>query len=102
MLNQKTLRKQKTKNTILRDSCLDPPKSEESENQKNLGKTNQKKNNSQRLLAGPPFPKDFPRIVFFFVFFWFSQGFSVFLYFGGSSQESPRNVFLLFCFPKVF
>ena len=38
---------------------------------------NQKKNNSQRLLAGPPFPQDFPRI-FLFGFFWF------------------------FCFPKVF
>ena len=45
--------------------------------------------NSERLLPGPSFPQDFPRIVFF-LFFWFSQGFLVFLFFlilGGPAKS---------------
>ena len=61
--------------------------------------------NSERLLPGPSFPQDFPRIVFFFVFLVFPRFscFFVFSDFGGSSQESLRIVFFFFFgFPIVF
>ena len=89
--------KQKTKKTFQGDSWLDPPKSEKPKHQKNLGKT--KKTNSQRLLAGPPFPQDFPR---FFLLFWFSQGFFGFLILlilGGPSKSLSE---LFLCFLKGF
>ena len=75
MLNQKTLREHKNAKTILRDSCLDPPKSEESENQKNLGKTKKQKNNSGEVLRKKGSSQESLRIVFFgfpsfFLFFW--------------------------------
>ena len=51
---------QNKKKNILRDSCLDPPKSEK------MGKPKKtRKHNSQTLLSQPSFPQDFPRIVFF-------------------------------------
>ena len=107
MLNQKTLRKQKTKKNILRDSCLDPPKSEESENQKNLGKTKKQKKQFWGSLeekgVQPRVSENWFFWCFFLLvsprFFWF-LGFSDF---GGSSQESPRIVFFVFLvFPSFF
>ena len=83
MLNQKTLRKQKIKN-ILRDSCLDPPKSEESENQKNLGKTKKNLKNQKNQFWGSLEEKGVqPRVSenCFFSFFGFPKVFLVFWFF---------------------
>ena len=107
MLNQKTLRKQKIKN-ILRDSCLDPPKSEESENQKNLGKTKKNLKNQKNQFWGSLEEKGVqPRVSenCFFRFFWFSQGlfgFLVFLILGGPAKSLPELFFFVFCFLKAF
>ena len=57
-----------------------PQNQKNQKTKKTLGKPKKPKKNSQRLLAGPPFPQDFPRIVFF-VFFGFPKVFLFFLFF---------------------
>ena len=94
MLNQnakpKNLEKtKKNKKTILRDSWLDPPKSEKPKNQKNLGKTKKtKKNNSGEVLRKRGSSQESLRIVFF-CFFGFPKVFMVFWFF---------FMFFLMCF----
>ena len=95
MLNQKTLRKHKKHKNNSERLLLGPPKIRRIRKPKNLGKTKKnKKNNSGEVLRKRGSSQESLRIGFF-VFFVFPRFFG-FSDFGGSSQESLRIVFLFF------
>ena len=81
MLNQKTLRKHKKHKNNSERLLLGPPKIRRIRKPKNLGET--KKTNSGEVLRKRGSSQESLRIVFFvfFCFFWFSQGFFVFFFF---------------------
>ena len=105
MLNQKTLRKHKKHKNNSERLLLGPPKIRRIRKPKKPWEN--KKNNSGEVLRKRGSSQESLRIVFFgfLGFFWFSQGFFVFLVFlilGGPAKSLPELFFFVFCFLKAF
>ena len=105
MLNQKTLRKQKTKKKTFWETLAWTPKIRRIRKPKNLGETKKtKKNNSGEVLRKRGSSQESLRIVFlwFVCFFYVPKFFFVFCFFwfwGVQPRVSQNCVFSLFVFP---